>query len=105
MGPIMADFQLREPQLGSAFEHRSARLLDERLHLNPESTIPPVTAPLRMPNFQPQFNPLAPNPLDHYAEPSTPRRPGPELDEDGIGTTLGDWRLRFMPQIPGFNQE
>ena len=56
------------------------------------------------------FNPLAPLPTPAPAAPGIPgldglgTRPGLQLDEDGIGTTAGDWRLRFMPIIPGFNE-
>jgi hypothetical protein len=31
-------------------------------------------------------------------------RPGLQADKDGVGTTLGDWKMRFMPYIPFLNE-
>jgi hypothetical protein len=31
-------------------------------------------------------------------------RPGVQVDKNGIGTTLDDWKLRFMPYIPFLNE-
>lgn len=46
----------------------------------------------------------------HYTDPpaspgfSIPQViPGTQTDADGIGATFGDWRMRFMPIIPGLN--
>ena len=57
--------------------------------------------------------------FSNYAEPSPSKsamdvitgavegldtRPGLQIGKEGIGTTVGDWRLRFMPYIPYLNE-
>lgn len=31
-------------------------------------------------------------------------RPGVQVDKNGIGTTIDDWKLRFMPYLPWLNE-
>ncbi|MGE0398941.1 MAG: hypothetical protein AB7T06_19685 [Kofleriaceae bacterium] len=51
--------------------------------------------------------------FEHYTDPPAPAAPGLSLptlpfgleaDGDGVGGTVGDWSLRFMPYIPGLNE-
>jgi hypothetical protein len=91
--------------------------------------LPPMVPPLRMgppPNLTPQL-PMAPPGAQSdlfagYADgPSggtgptameavsgavegLGTRPGVQVDKKGIGTTLGDWVMRFMPYIPFLNE-
>jgi hypothetical protein len=71
----------------------------------------------RSPLF-PQFTPGGGSPganfdlFQHYTETPAPASPfrmptlpfGLEADKDGVGGTLGDWNMRFMPYIPGLNE-
>jgi hypothetical protein len=91
-------------------------------HLVPPLTLDPSLAP--PPQLSPTLTPTVPPPPDLFGHLTDPApapapstgdklkglgdwlstKPGVQADKDGVGTTVGDWRLRFMPYIPKLSE-
>lgn len=105
------------------YEHRSAHLLtpeERELKIDPalEHSLEPERGPLKLPTLADMSDILNAKPpgadfdaMGNWAE--EPAKPGfkpPKLpfgldaDKDGLGTTLGDQKVRFKPYIPGLIQ-
>jgi hypothetical protein len=90
------------PAQGSGFDPRS-------LDLPPHLSLPPPDLSQSPP----------PDLFSNYAEPSPGQTamgaingavqglgngPGMQIDKNGVGATVDDWKLRFMPYVPYLNE-
>lgn len=84
--------------------------LDPSLSLPPPSLFPagPASPDIMSDLFSNYTDPAPPAPTGMSAITGAIEglgtRPGLQADKDGVGTTTGDWKLRFMPYIPFLNE-
>ena len=124
--PPVPNFQLTEPHLGDSLRPSPPSLGVPGLDVpSPIYTPPALTTPLPglggpLPPNLLSPSPTAPpwlglpgvgaaggsNPLGFLSDfvDRLGNGPGLQADRDGVGTTQGDWRLRFMPYVPFLNE-